>query len=118
MKRSVRKEGGLSIFLSSLAGNSPSDAILRQESRGQSSFVNSDTLPKKCDRQALEALGVVFGDDADDLFVFVTLPDGWKKEPTEHSMWSRLVDGSGFEVASIFYKAAFYDRDAFVSMKK
>jgi hypothetical protein len=28
-------------------------------------------------------------------------------------MWSSIVDDKGKEMVSIFYKAAFYDRDAF-----
>ena len=42
----------------------------------------------------------------------VKLPAGWKKQATDHSMWSKLLDESGAVVASIFYKAAFYDRIA------
>lgn len=59
-------------------------------------------------------MGIVFGDPVDDLFVSVQLPDGWHKEPADHSMWSDLLDDRGRKRASIFYKAAFYDRDAFI----
>ena len=61
-------------------------------------------------------MGIVFGKEVDDLFVEVTLPAGWKKEATDHSMWSKLVDDKGRERASIFYKAAFYDRDAHINI--
>lgn len=94
--------------------------IEAQEKQGQTTFVNSATLPKKfnfCKREDLEQMGVKFGQDADDLFVQVELPEGWKKVPTDHSMWSKLVDGQGRERASIFYKAAFYDRKAHISAK-
>lgn len=40
------------------------------------------------------------------------MPDGWKKEPTDHDMWSRIVDEKGRERAMVFYKAAFYDQRA------
>lgn len=97
------------------AGN----AILKQEADGQRSFTTSDTLPAKMgqdDRMVLEKAGVVFGDPVagDDMFTYVTLPAGWQKVATSHSMWSDLVDEKGRKRASIFYKAAFYDRDAFL----
>jgi hypothetical protein len=53
----------------------------------------------------------------DDLFIGVKLPEGWKKEATNHSMWNNLVDDKGHIRATFFYKAAFYDRDAFVNFK-
>jgi hypothetical protein len=115
------------LFLAdALGSHNPSDAILRQEADGQRSLVNSDTLPTdigKYDRNgesraALEAFGVVFGEmvEGDPLFQYVTLPDGWKKVSTDHSMWSNLVDEQGRIRAQIFYKAAFYDRSASLSV--
>lgn len=89
--------------------------IERQEARGQQELVNSESLPSECDdKDALEAAGVVFGDPyADDkLFCPVTLPTGWKKQATDHSMHSNLVDDKGRVRARIFYKAAYYDRRA------
>ena len=59
-----------------------------------------------------ELTGIVFGEPIDDLFVSVTLPNGWTIRPTEHAMWSDLVNDKGMTVATIFYKAAFYDRRA------
>ena len=95
------------------------DAILAQEAKGQEQLCQSTSLPKDCSpelRKTLEAAGVVFGDaiPGDPLFVRVTLPDGWEKRATDQSMWSDLVDGSGKVRAAIFYKAAFYDRSAFM----
>lgn len=90
--------------------------IEAQEARGQADLCAASRLPKDGPRAELEKMGVVYGDDYDDLFVNVTLPSGWKVEPTEHSMWSKLVDDSGRERASVFYKAAFYDRRARLSL--
>jgi len=90
-----------------------------QEKVGQTMFVANDTLPHKfnfCKKEDFEKMGIVFGEKEDDLFSKVALPAGWKKLPTDHSMWSRLVDHKGRERASIFYKAAFYDRDAFLNL--
>jgi hypothetical protein len=97
--------------------------IEAQEARGQAALCReSARLPKRASsyepeipRDLYERMGIVFGEDVDDLFVSVTLPAGWKVEPTGHSMWNHLVDERGRERASIFYKAAFYDRAAHMS---
>lgn len=108
-----------------LMGGNPR-AIERQEAEGQTSFVESDTLPidfgmfdKGEGKTALEKAGVKFLGpvEGDALFNYVRLPSGWKKEATtDHSMWSHLLDDRGRKRASIFYKAAFYDRRAHVSV--
>jgi len=93
--------------------------IEKQEAQGQKDFVASESLPRKCPKQELEKLGFVFGETIDGvsgLFVQVKMPKGWKKQATDHSMWSELVDETGKVRASIFYKAAFYDRDAFLRL--
>lgn len=115
------KEDPFVIFAEALMGGSSSDAIKRQEAREQKALVNSETLPHKFNygtREQFEQMGIVFGEKADDLFSYVTLPNGWKKQPTDHSMWSKLVDEQGRERALIFYKAAFYDCDAFLSISR
>lgn len=94
-----------------------SRAIENMESRGQGEFVNSDTLPAQMsaeDKATLEAAGVKFLGPAegDELFVYATLPAGWRKRETGHSMHNDLLDDKGRCRASIFYKAAFYDRRA------
>ena len=91
--------------------------IEAQEKRGQSEFVATDKLPIQGTsdrRELLESLGFEFGENIDELFVAIKLPPGWKKEADAHSMWSSLIDEHGRKRASIFYKAAFYDRDAFI----
>lgn len=101
------------------------ESMLHQEAQGQRSFVGSDTLPTDIRRHGdyeaqaiLEAAGVKFLGvvEGDDMFQFVEFPQGWKKVATDHSMWSDLVDDKGRKRASIFYKAAFYDRSAFISL--
>lgn len=90
-------------------------AVVLQEVRGQRELVESESLPTD-GAQALVAIGVEVGapfpDDA--MFCPVKLPPGWSKRRTDHSMWSDLVDDKGRKRASIFYKAAFYDRAAHV----
>lgn len=88
-----------------------------QEKRGQAQFVHSDVLPKdmRGHRATFEAMGVVFGDDHDDLFVKCTLPEGWSKQATDHRMRSNVIDEKGRERIYVFYKAASYDRSAHCS---
>lgn len=106
-------DGNLDNFI---AASTPG-GIEAQEKAGQSDLVHSSQLPKDgCDRAQLETLGFTFGDDVDDLFVNVKFPPGWKLNPTDHSMWSELIDENGTVRGSVFYKAAFYDRRAFIRM--
>lgn len=106
-----------------LMGGNP-NAIEAQEARGQKQLVESSQLPAKVNfprgtdvKKAYADMGIEVLDfsKGDDLFLDAKLPEGWKLESTDHSMWNRLVDDKGRERASIFYKAAFYDRDAFIN---
>lgn len=102
-----------------LFGGNPS-AIEEQEAKGQKELEESQQLPIQCgykDKKKLEQAGVVFGKPLKDdpLFCEAVLPNGWKVEKTDHSMWSNLVDEKGKQRAGIFYKAAFYDREAFIT---
>ncbi len=106
-----------------LMGGNP-NAIEAQEAQGQKELVNSSQLPSKVnsprgvnieEQYALMGIKVIGKTQGDELFLDVELPNGWKKEATDHSMWNKLVDDNGRERASFFYKAAFYDRDAFVN---
>lgn len=111
------EEGNVANFI---AASTPG-GIEAQEATGQKQLVSDASyLPKEmlhgCTRAHLEAMGIVFGFDRDDIFVSVTLLNGWSIKPTEHSMWSCLLDDKGRERAQIFYKAAFYDRKAHISL--
>ncbi len=93
--------------------------IEAQEAAGQKVFVQAQTLPTRGlmeHAEALRKLGFVIGEpvSGDPIFTNVTLPAGWKKAPTGHSMWSDLVDDKGRRRAGLFYKAAFYDRKAHI----
>jgi len=103
------------LFLADAMGHGTGGAIERQERDGQRQLVNSDRLPSDCGGRApWLALGFTFGDPDphDPLFMPATLPPGWKRQATDHSMGSVIVDTLGRERVSIFYKAAFYDRKA------
>ena len=68
--------------------------------------------------EAFRRTGIKFGpaDSEDPMFMSAELPEGWKKVGSDHSMWSKVVDEKGRERLSIFYKAAFYDRDAHIDL--
>ena len=95
--------------------------IENQELEGGKAFRESDTLPIQCNgctREQLEAIGIIFGETVDELFVHVQLPEGWKKIDVGHNYgyWTSLVDEKGRERAEIFYKAAFYDRRSYIRL--
>ncbi len=109
-----------------LGGLNPS-AIENQEKKGQKELCNASQLPcadgyhdlkQEYEKIGIKVLGKTKGDN---LFYDVILLQGWKIVPTDHSMWSNLIDEKGKKIGSIFYKAAFYDRRAdfgFVKDKK
>jgi hypothetical protein len=97
-----------------------SGAIEVQEARGQAELVESEQIPtdlRDVDEDGLRALGFELGEVCvdDPIFRVAKLPPGWKKVATDHSMWSTIVDAEGKERFGVFYKAAFYDRSAFMS---
>lgn len=107
-------------------GGNP-NAIEMQEIEGQKELIASLQLPRKCnypkglnacDQYHKMGIQVFTSSKGDDLFMGVKLPDGWRKEATDHPMWSDLIDCNGRIRANIFYKAAFYDRDSFVNFTK
>lgn len=89
----------------------------RQEADGQRELLESTDLPTDhgcaTDRE-YTALGFAFGEPYEDdpLFRPATLPDGWRREASDHAMGSYLVDEKGRRRVAIFYKAAFHDRQA------
>ncbi|MET9099992.1 hypothetical protein [Streptomyces antibioticus] len=97
--------------------------IAEQEHRGQQQLVHSDRLPSRVHEfngsdAEFEALGFKFGepDPKDSLFRPATLPDGWTKTGSDHDMWSYVIDHLGRRRVAVFYKAAFYDRRAFMRL--
>lgn len=112
------KRDGNEVFWESLMTGDVSNAIGNQEKRGQNDLNHSDVLPIKCPREQLETLGFKFGEVVDDLFIQATMPTGWKKQATNHSMHTELFDDKGRKRGGIFYKAAFYDRAAHMSLDR
>lgn len=112
-------------------GGNTSNYVQGMEKSGQQQLLNSDLLPAEAGTYygddegpardgwtALEELGFQRGNpvNGDPLFVHATLPEGWSREGSEHAMHSTIVDERGVKRVRIFYKAAFYDRRASMSI--
>jgi hypothetical protein len=90
------------------------------EARGQREMVQSTKLPVEgSENPALAEMGFRFGAvvPGDPLFREATLPTGWKKVGSSHSMYSYIVDTRGIRRVTVFYKAASYDRQADITLQ-
>ncbi len=97
------------------------NVLENMEKEGQSFAVNSSRMARKMrpSREAWEKLGFVFSDiEGDDVLCNAVLPEGWSIKATDHSMWNNIYDEKGNERGSMFYKAAFYDRDAHMNLER
>lgn len=111
-----------------------SASIQEMEAEGQREFLQSDVMPARCQNfsflgdvdhaiqrdRMLEALGFTVGTPVvgDPQFVLASLPTGWRKVGSDHSMWSYILDQRGRRRVSVFYKAAHYDRSAHFSVER
>ena len=132
--RSDPETEGLMTLAIAMHTGSPTEAIETLEKMGQQEAVTSTQLPAQGTPGAYrhvreeeqgehdlawEETGIEFGDlDGSELFRDAKLPAGWKQRPTDHHMWNEVVDDRGRVRASYFYKAEFYDRDAFINLKR
>jgi hypothetical protein len=117
-----------------IGGRDGGAAILASEAMGQRQLLQSLVLPAEIrdysipqpdgasergnSRKLLESWGFEFGKrvGGDTLFQYAKLPAGWAKKGSNHDMWTSIVDERGRERCSIFYKAAHYDRNAFLNV--
>ena len=121
--------GGEDMFGNLLASSTPG-GIEAMEARGQARLCESCELPLDLNggrkfatdakdaytKMGIEVTGSCSGND-EKIFCKVKLPEGWKLKPTDHSMWSDLVDELGRKRAAIFFKAAFYDYHAHLDVQ-
>lgn len=117
MVKNMSKTDPMEVLLMSAVMGS-SGYIEGQEAAGQREIVNNEVLPTQGSNDPMiRAFGVKIGKPVagDPLFCEATLPAGWKREGSDHAMWSYIVDEKGRRRVAIFYKAAFYDRDAHMS---
>lgn len=99
----------------------PDGYVEGMEAAGTGQLLASELLPVDMhpeDPAEWTALGFAFGDtaDGDPLFRRATLPEGWTRQATDDPRGSYLVDSRGIHRVTIFYKAAFYDRAASMSL--
>lgn len=93
--------------------------IEAQEAAGQQDVAGGEMVPRiirGATKKELTKLGFEFLGELDEIFHKAKLPKGWSIRPTSHSMHSDLIDSKGSVRAAIFYKAAFYDRRATMTM--
>ncbi|MEV7422840.1 hypothetical protein [Streptomyces sp. NPDC091212] len=113
-------DNALVFLAASMGRGGVGGAIIELEATGQRQLVHSNQLPTAVhgDRAEFEALGFGFGEpaDSDPLFAPATLPESWTRQASDHAMWSYVVDALGRRRVSVFYKAAFYDRDAYMTL--
>ena len=95
-----------------------SDDIVASEAAGQKTMIAATQVPKDGDWDLLKSWGVVILGDADNLFYNAQLPKGWELRSTGHDLHTDLIDNWGRKRAALFYKAAFYDRRARISVIK
>lgn len=106
---------GLGLLCEAASGRNLDEALIRSEERGQRQLCASTQLPVRgSEGEVWAKMGVTFGPVVErELFRDATLPPGWSKQASpDHHMYSHLIDDKGRRRAQIFYKAAFYDRDA------
>lgn len=87
--------------------------------RSQASELPTDIVNGNA--QDLEKMGIVIGPlSQDPLFHSVVLPKGWKMVPAASNphFWTHLLDEKDRQRASIFYKAAPYDRRATIHLER
>ena len=111
------RDGMLTLLLALMGEKNP---IEYMEKKGQEEVVYSTRLAKKMrpSREDWEELGFEFEDiEGDRVLVNAKMPEGWSIRPTDNSYWTEIVDANGLRRGSMFYKAAFYDRDAHMDLE-
>ncbi len=96
------------------------ELIKSQELNGQLDVLSMKLIPRSvgypATQETIERMGIKITGTLNDLFFTCEFPEGWKIVPSDGPMWTYLIDKSGNQRASIFYKAAFYDTDAFIKV--
>lgn len=95
--------------------------IEAEERRGHYEMLESIQLPARVlwsTEDDFKALGFKLEPptSSGDLFRDATLPEGWRREGSSHSMWTYIVDPEGYRRVAVFYKSAFYDRAAHMGL--
>ncbi len=110
------------LFLAdAMGGGDLNAAAERQERQAQRELVNSTVIPAEVSYGSVDdltALGFKLGEQVagDPLFRHAELPEGWKREGSDHAMWSFICDAHGRRRCAMFFKGAHYDRRASISV--
>lgn len=104
-------------FANFMAASSPG-GIEAQERMGQKDVCRKTMIPKEMipNRRAYEDMGIHIRNDANDIFFSADYPKDWTIKPTNNPYYSLIIDNTGKERAQIFYKAAFYDKSAYIRL--
>lgn len=111
--------GQMGFLAASTGSRGLAGAVEEQEAAGQREIVRADVIPAKgYSDDALTVLGFTLGPavDGDPQFRRAALPEGWTRKPAEDPRGSYLLDDLDRRRCTIFYKAAFYDRDAYLTV--
>lgn len=95
------------------------ERIVQEERNGQSFLLSQDVLPRRINggtQAQLARFGLTFGADVDDLFVACVLPQGWTKRAGAWDTHNDLFDAQDRHRAFLYFKAVFYDRQAYMSL--
>lgn len=122
----------MNLLLDVISGKDTNTSIDNIERSGRDNIINKTQLPiyansinKKCYDientkelvlKKYKELGIEVINEENDLFYNIKLPKNIKLKSSESKYWTYLVDDKGTELASIFYKAVFYDRKAFINI--
>lgn len=121
----------MELLLTAMSGKETNTAINNIEKQGRDNILSKTQLPiyaseingkrfweredsKELVKEKYKEIGIEIINKENDLFYNVKLPENIKLKPTESNYWTNLIDNNGKELGSIFYKAVFYDRDAFI----
>lgn len=71
---------------------------------------NYQYTKKKYEEMGIKIINEMLEDSE---LIEVKLPEGWKKQYTDHSMWTNIINEKGDKVFEYFYKSNPWDREAF-----
>lgn len=121
----------MELLLTAMSGRETNTAINNIEKQGRDNILSKTQLPiyaskindkrfweredsKELVKEKYKEIGIEIINKENDLFYNVKLPENIKLKPTESNYWTNLIDNNDKKLGSIFYKAVFYDRDAFI----
>lgn len=120
-RKKTMEEVGLESTALGMSGMNSGEIFEHLQTHDQNATRMADVLPLKGsslpeEEAELIKLGFKLGEKVDEIFREAELPKGWTKKPTEHHMYTHLIDDKGRVRGQIGYKGAIYDRWGSLSM--